>query len=111
MRPDLLVLTSRRGVDGRRKHELAGLTRRLATGGAGVGGHPMDFAADVADEVTTLAAGRVSPTAGRAARDRQFFVSQVGLALGGLGGRGEPDARAVDTDGQCLAWSPASRWC
>ena len=87
MRPDLLVLDEpTRGVDGRRKHELAGLTRELATGGAGVVvvTHDMDFAADVADEVTTLAAGRVLTDRGPRSllATSQFFVSQVGLALG-----------------------------
>ena len=104
MRPDLLVLDEpTRGVDGRRKHELAGLTRELAAGGAGVVvvTHDMDFAADVADEVTTLAAGRVLTDRGPRSllATSQFFVSQVGLALGVASvAEASRMLEAVDTD-------------
>ena len=87
MRPDLLILDEpTRGVDGRRKQELAGLARELAADGMGVVvvTHDMDFAAEVADEVTTMAAGRVLTDRGPRSllATSQFFVSQVGLALG-----------------------------
>jgi energy-coupling factor transport system ATP-binding protein len=87
MRPGLLVLDEpTRGVDGRRKQELAGLARELAGDGAGVVvvTHDMDFAAEVADEVTTLAAGRVLTDRGPRSllATSQFFVSQLGLAVG-----------------------------
>ncbi|HEU0193830.1 MAG TPA: ABC transporter ATP-binding protein, partial [Gaiellales bacterium] len=87
MRPELLVLDEpTRGVDGRRKQELAGLARELAANGIGVVvvTHDMDFAADVADEVTTVAGGRVLADRGPRSllATSQFFVSQVGLALG-----------------------------
>ncbi|HEX5260756.1 MAG TPA: ATP-binding cassette domain-containing protein [Gaiellales bacterium] len=104
MRPDLLVLDEpTRGVDGRRKHELAGLTRELADDGAGVVvvTHDMDFAADVADEVTTLAAGRVLTDRGPRSvlATSQFFVSQVGLALGVASvAEASRMLEAVDTD-------------
>src|SRR6185437_1388242 len=85
--PDLLILDEpTRGVDGRRKQELAGLARELAADGIGVVvvTHDMDFAAEVADEVTTMAAGRVLTDRGPRSllATSQFFVSQVGLALG-----------------------------
>jgi energy-coupling factor transport system ATP-binding protein len=87
MRPALLVLDEpTRGVDGRRKQRVAGLARELAGSGAGVVvvTHDMDFAAEVADEVTTLAAGRVLTDRGHRSllATSQFFVSQLGLALG-----------------------------
>ena len=87
MRPSLLVLDEpTRGVDGRRKRELAGLLRELAAAGTAVAvvAHDIDFAAECADVVTAMAGGRV--LADRGPRDllarSAFFVSQVGLALG-----------------------------
>ncbi|HUZ83961.1 MAG TPA: ABC transporter ATP-binding protein, partial [Gaiellales bacterium] len=87
MRPSLLVLDEpTRGVDGRRKATLAALLQELADDGTAVVvvAHDIDFAAECADAVTTMAAGRVLTD--RAPRDliarSAFFVSQVGLALG-----------------------------
>ena len=75
-----------RGIDGLRKLALVELVRTLAAQGTAVVvvTHDMDFAAEAADVVTTMAAGRV--LADRAPRDSlapgMFFVSQLGLALG-----------------------------
>ncbi len=87
MQPDLLVLDEpTRGVDGRRKLALVELVRTLAAQGTAVVvvTHDMDFAAEAADVVTSMAAGRM--LADRAPRDSLavgiFFVSQLGLALG-----------------------------
>ena len=87
MQPDLLVLDEpTRGVDGRRKLALVELVRTLAAQGTAVVvvTHDMDFAAEAADVVTSMAAGRI--LADRAPRDSLasgiFFVSQLGLALG-----------------------------
>ena len=60
---------------------------RAEAGGAGArpwssSRHDMDFAAEAADVVTSMAAGRIWPTAARIARVGIFFVSQLGLALG-----------------------------
>jgi energy-coupling factor transport system ATP-binding protein len=87
MEPDLLVLDEpTRGVDGRRKLGLVETARALAAQGTAVVvvTHDMDFAAEAADAVTSMAAGRV--LADRAGRETLaggiFFVSQLGLALG-----------------------------
>ena len=87
MEPDLLVLDEpTRGVDGLRKLRLVELVRGLAAQGTAVVvvTHDMDFAAEAADVVTSMAAGRV--LADRAPRESLasgiFFVSQLGLALG-----------------------------
>jgi energy-coupling factor transport system ATP-binding protein len=86
MEPDLLVLDEpTRGVDGLRKLRLVELVRSLAAQGTAVVvvTHDMDFAAEAADVVTSMAAGRI--LADRAPRDSLasgiFFVSQLGLAL------------------------------
>jgi energy-coupling factor transport system ATP-binding protein len=87
MEPELLVLDEpTRGVDGRRKLGLVETARSLAAQGTAVVvvTHDMDFAAEAADAVTSMAAGRV--LADRAPRESLaggiFFVSQLGLALG-----------------------------
>ena len=87
MEPELLVLDEpTRGVDGLRKLALVELARSLAADGAAVVivTHDMDFAAEAADVVTSMAAGRV--LSDRAPRTLLasgiFFVSQLGLALG-----------------------------
>jgi len=87
MEPELLVLDEpTRGVDGLRKRALVELARTLAADGTAVVvvTHDMDFAAEAADVVTTMAAGRV--LSDRAPRTLLasgiFFVSQLGLALG-----------------------------
>jgi energy-coupling factor transport system ATP-binding protein len=87
MAPDLLVLDEpTRGVDGLRKLALVELVRGLAAQGTAVVvvTHDMDFAAEAADVVTSMAGGRV--LSDRAPRSLLasgiFFVSQVGLALG-----------------------------
>jgi energy-coupling factor transport system ATP-binding protein len=87
MEPDLLVLDEpTRGVDGLRKLRLAELVRTMAAQGTAVVvvTHDMDFAAEAADVVTSMAAGRV--LSDRAPRSSLasgiFFVSQLGLALG-----------------------------
>ena len=62
MRPDLVVLDEpTRGVDGRRKRDLAGLVRGLAAGGAGavVVSHDLWFVADVATAAITMDGGRI----------------------------------------------------
>jgi energy-coupling factor transport system ATP-binding protein len=87
MEPDLLVLDEpTRGVDGRRKLALVELVRTMAAQGTAVVvvTHDMDFAAEAADVVTSMAAGRI--LSDRVPRDLLasgiFFVSQLGLALG-----------------------------
>jgi len=87
MEPDLLVLDEpTRGVDGMRKLALVETARSLAAQGTAVVvvTHDMDFAAEAADAVTSMAAGRV--LADRGPRESLaggiFFVSQLGLALG-----------------------------
>ncbi len=87
MRPEALMLDEpTRGMDGLRKLALVELLRRLAADGAAVGliTHDIDFAAEAADLVTTMARGRV--LADRAPRELLasdgFFASQVGTALG-----------------------------
>jgi energy-coupling factor transport system ATP-binding protein len=87
MRPALLLLDEpTRGLDGLRKLALAELVRRLATDGCAVGviTHDVDFAAEAATEVTTMARGQV--LADRAPRELLarggFFACQLGLALG-----------------------------
>jgi energy-coupling factor transporter ATP-binding protein EcfA2 len=87
MEPELLVLDEpTRGIDGRRKLALVELVRTMAAQGTAVVvvTHDMDFAAEAADVVTSMAAGRV--LSDRAPRDLLasgiFFVSQLGLALG-----------------------------
>ncbi len=87
MRPRLLVLDEpTRGVDGRQKLALAGLVRELADAGtaAVVVTHDMDFAAELADRVTTMADGRVIRDRGprELLATSMFFASQVGLAFG-----------------------------
>ena len=87
MRPRLLVLDEpTRGVDGLRKLALADLIRGLSEDGTAVVvvTHDMDFAAEVADTVTTMAAGAVLHDRGPRSllASRLFFVSQVGLAFG-----------------------------
>jgi energy-coupling factor transport system ATP-binding protein len=87
MEPGLLVLDEpTRGLDGLRKLALVELVRELAAQGTAVVvvTHDMDFAAEAADLVTSMAAGSVLTD--RAPRDLLasgiFFVSQLGLALG-----------------------------
>lgn len=87
MRPELLILDEpTRGVDGLRKLAVVDLVRELSSGGAAtvVVTHDMDFAAEIADVVTTMAAGRVLHDRGprELLAGRLFFVSQVGLAFG-----------------------------
>ena len=87
MRPQLLVLDEpTRGMDGLRKLALAELVGRLAGDGCGVVvvTHDIDFAAEAAEAVTTMARGRV--LADGCSVDLLahggFFACQVGLALG-----------------------------
>ncbi|MFL6050077.1 MAG: ABC transporter ATP-binding protein [Gaiellales bacterium] len=87
MRPELLVLDEpTRGMDGLRKLALAELVGRLAGDGCGVVvvTHDIDFAAEAAEAVTTMARGRV--LADNRSVDLLahggFFACQVGLALG-----------------------------
>jgi energy-coupling factor transport system ATP-binding protein len=87
MRPSLLLLDEpTRGQDGLRKLALAELVRRLAADGCAVGviTHDLDFAAESAMRVTTMARGLV--LADRAPRELLarggFFACQLGLALG-----------------------------
>ena len=87
MRPRLLILDEpTRGMDGLRKLALAELVRRLAGEGCGVVvvTHDIDFAAEAAEAVTTMARGRV--LADGCSVDLLahggFFACQVGLALG-----------------------------
>jgi energy-coupling factor transport system ATP-binding protein len=87
MRPSLLLLDEpTRGLDGLRKLALAELVRSLAADGCAVAlvTHDVDFAAEAADRVTTMARGRV--LADRAPRELLahggFFACQVGLAFG-----------------------------
>jgi energy-coupling factor transporter ATP-binding protein EcfA2 len=87
MRPQLLILDEpTRGVDGLRKLAVIELVRELSDSGTAtvVVTHDMDFAAEVADVVTTMAAGRVLHDRGgrELLASRLFFVSQVGLAFG-----------------------------
>jgi len=63
MRPDLVVLDEpTRGVDGRRKRDLAGLVRGLAADGAGVVvvSHDAWFVSDVAAAAIAMDAGRIA---------------------------------------------------
>ena len=63
MRPDLVVLDEpTRGVDGRRKGDLAGLVRGLAAAGAGVVvvSHDLWFVADVATAALAMDQGRIA---------------------------------------------------
>src|SRR6478736_3693230 len=87
MRPKLLVLDEpTRGMDGLRKLALAELVGRLAEDGCGVivVTHDIDFAAEAAEAVTTMARGRV--LADGCSVDLLahggFFACQAGLALG-----------------------------
>jgi energy-coupling factor transport system ATP-binding protein len=87
MRPALLLLDEpTRGLDGLRKLAVAELVKRLAADGCAVGviTHDVDFAAEAATDVTTMARGRV--LADRAPRELLahggFFACQLGLALG-----------------------------
>jgi energy-coupling factor transport system ATP-binding protein len=87
MRPEVLFLDEpTRGLDGLRKLALAELVRSLAREGCGtaVVTHDLDFAAEVADDVTTMARGTVlgdRRPAGQLAAGG-LFACQLGLALG-----------------------------
>jgi energy-coupling factor transport system ATP-binding protein len=87
MRPSLLLLDEpTRGMDGLRKLALAELVRALAGEGCAVGviTNDIDFAAEAAELVTTMARGRV--LADRGSTDLLshggLFSCQLGLALG-----------------------------
>jgi energy-coupling factor transport system ATP-binding protein len=87
MRPAAVILDEpTRGMDGLRKLALAEMVRGLATEGCAVGviTHDIDFAAEAAQLVTTMARGRVladgAPVAVLA--HGTFYTCQVGLALG-----------------------------
>ena len=87
MRPDLLLLDEpTRGMDGLRKLALGELAKALAYEGTAVAliTHDIDFAAEAAQAVTTMAHGRV--LADRAPRlelaGGLFFAGQVALATG-----------------------------
>jgi energy-coupling factor transport system ATP-binding protein len=87
MRPELLVLDEpTRGMDGLRKLALGELATALAGDGTAVVliTHDIDFAAEAAEAVTTMAHGRV--LADRAPRSELagglFFAGQVALATG-----------------------------
>ena len=87
MRPSLLLLDEpTRGMDGLRKLALAELVRGLAVDGCAVAviTHDLDFAAEAAALVTTMARGRVlADRAGPALlADGGFFSCQLGMALG-----------------------------
>jgi energy-coupling factor transporter ATP-binding protein EcfA2 len=73
-------------VDGLRKLAVIELVRGLTQTGTAtvVVTHDMDFAAEVADVVTTMASGQVLHDRGgrELLASRLFFVSQVGLAFG-----------------------------
>jgi energy-coupling factor transport system ATP-binding protein len=87
MRPELLLLDEpTRGMDGLRKLALGELATALASEGTAVAliTHDIDFAAEAAQAVTTMAHGRV--LADRAPRSTLagglFFAGQVALATG-----------------------------
>jgi energy-coupling factor transport system ATP-binding protein len=87
MRPEVLFLDEpTRGIDGLRKLALAELVRSLARDGCAtaVVTHDLDFAAEVADDVTTMARGRVVGDRQPAAELAKggLFACQLGLALG-----------------------------
>ena len=87
MRPSALILDEpTRGMDGLRKLALAEMLRGLAAGGCAVGviTHDIDFAAEAAQLVTTMARGRVLADAAPVTMLARgtFFTCQVGLALG-----------------------------
>jgi energy-coupling factor transporter ATP-binding protein EcfA2 len=86
MRPALLLLDEpTRGMDGLRKLALAELVRSLSGEGCAVGviTHDIDFAAEAADRVTTMARGRVlADRAGAEVLAHGLFACQLGLALG-----------------------------
>ena len=87
MRPEVLFLDEpTRGIDGLRKLAVAELVRSLAAKGCAVGvvTHDLDFAGEVADDVTTMARGMVladRQPASQLAADG-LFACQLGLALG-----------------------------
>ena len=87
MRPQVLFLDEpTRGIDGLRKLAVAELVRSLAAEGCAVGvvTHDLDFAGEVAGEVTTMARGAVladRQPASQLAADG-LFACQLGLALG-----------------------------
>jgi energy-coupling factor transport system ATP-binding protein len=87
MRPEVLLVDEpTRGIDGLRKLAMAELVRSLAADGCAVGvvTHDLDFAGEVADEVTTMARGAVladRQPASQLAADG-LFACQLGLALG-----------------------------
>jgi energy-coupling factor transport system ATP-binding protein len=112
MEPELLVLDEpTRGVDGLRKGALVELMRTLAADGTAVVvvTHDMDFAAEAADAVTSMAAGLV--LSDRAPRTLLasgiFFVSQLGLALGRAS---QADAVALLRVGELGPRSRAESW-
>jgi energy-coupling factor transport system ATP-binding protein len=87
MRPAAVILDEpTRGMDGLRKLALAEMLRGLAADGCAVGviTHDIDFAAEAAQLVTTMARGRVLANAAPATvlAHGTFFTCQVGLALG-----------------------------
>jgi len=87
MRPQALFLDEpTRGIDGLRRLAVAELVRSLAANGCAVGviTHDLDFAGEVADDVTTMARGTVladREPASQLAADG-LFACQLGLALG-----------------------------
>ena len=107
-------------MDGLRKLALGELATALASEGTAVAliTHDIDFAAEAAQAVTTMAHGRV--LADRAPRSALagglFFAGQVALATGHVSVAEAADAlRAGDGGDPCLAWcwswpSAASCW-
>ena len=87
MRPQTLFLDEpTRGIDGLRKLAVAELVRSLAADGCAVGvvTHDLDFAGEVADEVTTMARGTILADRRPASQLTAdgLFACQLGLALG-----------------------------
>jgi energy-coupling factor transporter ATP-binding protein EcfA2 len=87
MRPQVLFLDEpTRGIDGLRKLAVAQLVRSLAADGCAVGvvTHDLDFAGEVADDVTTMARGTVLADRQPASRlaAEGLVACQLGLALG-----------------------------
>jgi len=103
MRPDLLLLDEpTRGMDGLRKLALGELAMALASEGTAVAliTHDIDFAAEAAQAVTTMAHGRV--LADRAPRSELagglFFSGQVALATGHVSVAEAADALQAGTE-------------
>ena len=110
MRPDLLLLDEpTRGMDGLRKLALGELATALASEGTAVAliTHDIDFAAEAAQAVTTMAHGRVlADRAPRVGAGRRPVLRRPGRAGNRprLGGRGRRRAAHRDGGDACLAW-------